>query len=195
MPHSAIAATTAGLTRSAGSEPAKRMRTLPPAWWSSSAAAIWLRPALWTQTNSTSGTSRTMAPRMRSMSERNKAVVRRLVDEVLNGGRLGLIEELHAPELAAAARRWIAPFRASFPDVYMEIVELIAEDDKVVGRFTCSATHLGEWLGLAATGRRFERVDEVSIFRFRDGRIVGVWSLEDTLGRLRQLGLAEGYRR
>jgi predicted ester cyclase len=122
--------------------------------------------------------------------EANKAVVRRLVEEVLNGGHLEVIDELYAPELAGAARRWIEPFRASFPDVHMELVELIAEGDKVVGRFTCSATHLGAWLGHAPTGRRFERVDEVSIFRFRDGRIAQVWSLEDTLGRLRQLGLA-----
>ena len=124
------------------------------------------------------------------MSERNKATVQRLIAEVLNGGRLDVIDELYAPELAAGARRWIAPFRASFPDVHMEVVELIAEGDKVVGRFRCSATHLGEWLGHAPTGRRFERVDEVSIFRFRDGRIVHAWSLEDSLSRLRQLGLA-----
>jgi predicted ester cyclase len=123
------------------------------------------------------------------MTEANKAVVRRLVDEVLNGGHLAVIDELYAPEMAGAARRWIAPFRASFPDVHMEIVELIAEGDKVVGRFTCSATHLGAWLGQPPTGRRFERVDEVSVFRFHEGRIVHVWSLEDTLGRLRQLGL------
>ena len=124
------------------------------------------------------------------MSERNKATVRRLIAEVLNGGRLDVIDELYAPELAAGVRRWIAPFRASFPDLHMEVVELIAEGDAVVGRFRCSATHLGEWLGHAPTGRRFERVDEVSIFRFRDGRIVHAWSLEDTLSRLRQLGLA-----
>jgi predicted SnoaL-like aldol condensation-catalyzing enzyme len=123
------------------------------------------------------------------MSEANKAVIRRLVAEVLNGGRLELIDELYAPELAPAARGWILPFRASFPDVHMEIVELIAEGDKVVGRFTCAATHLGEWLGRAPTCRRFERVDEVAIFRLRDGRIVHTWSLEDTLSRLRQLGL------
>jgi predicted ester cyclase len=73
----------------------------------------------------------------------------------------------------------------------MELVELIGEGDKVVGRFTCSATHLGEWLGQAPTGRRFERVKEVWILRFRDGRIVHVWSLEDTLDRLRQLGLTD----
>jgi ketosteroid isomerase-like protein len=123
------------------------------------------------------------------VTESNKEVVRRLVTEVLNGGDLAVIGELYAPELAPAAERWIAPFRASFPDVQMEIAELIAEDDKVVGRFTCSATHLGAWLGHPPTGRRFERVDEVSIFRFRDGRIAHVWSLEDSLGRLRQLGL------
>jgi predicted ester cyclase len=76
------------------------------------------------------------------VSEANKTVVRRLVDEVLNGGHLELIDELYAPEIALAARRWIIPFRVSFPDVHMVIVELIAEGDKVVGRFTCSATHL-----------------------------------------------------
>jgi predicted ester cyclase len=121
----------------------------------------------------------------------NKAVVHRLVDEVLNGGRLEVIDELYTPELAPAARRWMAPFRASFPDMRMEVVELIAEGDTVVGRFTCSATHLGEWLGHAPTGRRFERVDEVGIFRLRDGRIAQAWSLEDTLSRLRQLGLTD----
>ena len=111
------------------------------------------------------------------MSDANKAVVRQLVNEVLNGGHLEIIDQLYAPELAPAARRWIAPFRASFPDVHMEIVELIAEGDKVAGRFTCSATHRGEWLGHAPTGRSFERVDEVSIFRFRDGKVVHAWSL------------------
>jgi hypothetical protein len=126
-----------------------------------------------------------------SVSERNKAVVRRLVLEVLNGGRLELIDALYASALAPEAKRWIAPFRASFPDVHMQVVDLIAEDDTVVGRFTCSGTHLGEWLGYAPTGRRFEAVDEVSIFRFRDGRIVETWGLEDNLGRLEQLGLRE----
>ena len=125
-----------------------------------------------------------------TIAESNKVIVRRLIAEVLNGGHLEVIDELYTPELARAAKRWIAPFRASFPDVHMEIVDLIAEGDKVVGRFTCSATHLGEWLGQAPTGRRFERVNEVSIFQFRDGRIAHAWSLEDTLGRLQQLGLA-----
>ena len=54
----------------------------------------------------------------------------------------------------------------------------------------CSATHSGEWRGHPPTGRRFENVDEVYFFTFEDERIAQAWGLEDTLGRLRQLGLA-----
>ena len=122
------------------------------------------------------------------MSDENKAVVRRMVDQVMNAGRLEAIDELYAPRLAPAARRWIAPFLASFPDTHMEVVELMAEDDKVVARFKCSGTHRGEWQGHAPTGRRFEDIDEVYIFRIRGGRIVHAWGLEDTLKRLEQLG-------
>ncbi len=123
------------------------------------------------------------------MAEGNKDVVRRLVDEVLNAGRIDVVDALFAPKLAPEAKAWIAPFRVSFPDMHMEVIDLVAEGDTVVGRFTCSGTHLGAWLGHAPTGRRFEAVDEVSIFRFREGRIVEAWGIEDTLGRLEQLGL------
>ena len=122
------------------------------------------------------------------MSEGNKAVVRRLVEEVMNDGRLDVLEQLYAPSVAAAARRWIAPFRDAFPDVAMTIVDLVAEGDKVAARLTCSGTQHGEWRGRRATGRRFEEVDEVYFFRFRNGRIAHAWGLEDNLTRMRQLG-------
>jgi predicted ester cyclase len=120
-----------------------------------------------------------------------KHVVARLIDEVINGGRLELIDELYAPEMAAGARRWITPFRESFPDVEMTILDLIAEGEKVAGRFHCSATNLGPWRGNPPTGRRFERVDEVYIFRVVGGRIAEAWGIEDTLSRERQLGLRD----
>jgi predicted ester cyclase len=120
--------------------------------------------------------------------ETGKALVRRLVDEVMNEGRLEVLDELYAPQLATAAREWIAPFRASFPDVRMEIVALIAEGDEVAARFWCSGTHLGEWRGHAPTGRRF-RVGEAYFFTVQDGRIVAAWGVEDTEKRMRQLGL------
>jgi predicted ester cyclase len=118
-----------------------------------------------------------------------QALVERLIGEVVNGGRLELIDELFSPELADTARSWFGAFRSSFPDLHMGIVETIEEADRVVGRFHCSATHLGEWRGHAPTGRRFEDVDEVYFFRFADGRIVEAWGIEDTLGRFKQLGL------
>ena len=119
-----------------------------------------------------------------------KSVIRRMIDEVMNGGRLDVIDELYSPQMARAARRWITPFRESFADVEMEIVDLIAEGEEVVGRFRCSATNLGPWRGRPPTGRRFERVDEVYIFRVRDGAIIEAWGIEDTRVRERQLGLS-----
>ena len=125
--------------------------------------------------------------------ERNKEVVRRLVDEVMNAGRLQVLDELYSPPMAGAARRWIAPFREAFPDVQMTVVDMVAEGARAVARFKCSATHRGTWLGRAATGRRFEGVDEVYFFKFHDGRIIHAWGLEDTLSRMRQLGIATGF--
>ena len=128
-----------------------------------------------------------------AMPDRNKSVVRRLTLELWNErGDASAAHALLAPDLpdrAGYVRRALA-LRESVSGLRTTTEELIAEGDKVVGRFTCSATHLGEWLGHGPTGHRFERVDEVSIFRFADGKIAHVWSLEDTLERLHQLGLA-----
>jgi hypothetical protein len=128
----------------------------------------------------------------RGVPDDPKRVVTRLVEEVINAGRLDLIEELYVPEMVDPALRWITPFRESFPDVRMEIVELVAEDGRVAGRFKCSGTNLGPWLGRPPTGRRFEDVDEVYFFRVEAGSIAEAWGLEDTPSRLRQLGLREG---
>lgn len=124
------------------------------------------------------------------MSDPNpKHVVRRLIHEVMNHGDLSVLDELYSPRLAPVARRWVEPFLASFSDLRMRIVELVAEDETVVGRFACSGTHTGTWLGQPATGRRFTDVTEVYFFRVVDGRIVRAWGLEDTANRLRQLRL------
>jgi predicted ester cyclase len=118
-----------------------------------------------------------------------KLIVRRFIDEVVNGGREELIDELFTKDMTAWVRDWFGAFRRSFPDLEMRTVALVAEDETVVGRFACSATHLGEWRGHAPTRRRFEDVDEVYFFTFEDDRISAVWGLEDTLDRFQQLGL------
>jgi predicted ester cyclase len=121
------------------------------------------------------------------MHEKDKALVRRLVDQVINGGKLDLVEELFAPELAEPVRQAFTSFRAAFPDWREEIVDMVAEGDKIAVRLRCSGTLQGEFMGAKPNGRRQE-VDEVFFLRVRDGRIVEYWGLEDNLARLRQLG-------
>jgi predicted ester cyclase len=122
-------------------------------------------------------------------SDKNKLLVRRLVEEAVNPGNLQVLDEVAEGQFAALARRWIGPFRDSFPDFRIEIVDLVADREKVAAHFRCSGTHLGEWLGHPPTGRRFTNVDEIYIFQMRDGKLAGAFGLEDNPTRLRQLGL------
>lgn len=121
--------------------------------------------------------------------DHNKRLVHRLV-EIVNDRDFESIDEVATGPIATDARRWVGPFRESFPDFQMELLDVIAEGDKVVGYFKCSGTHEGEWRGHAPTGRRFESVDEVYIFRVDNGKLASALAVvEDNLTRLTQLGL------
>jgi predicted ester cyclase len=122
-------------------------------------------------------------------AEQNKLLIQRLVQEAANQGNLDVLAEVADGEFAQAARQWVGPFRAAFPDFSMEIVDLVAEEEKVAAHFRCSGTHLGEWMGRPPSGRRFQDVDEIYIFRVRDGKLTDATGVEDNLSRMRQLGL------
>jgi predicted ester cyclase len=122
------------------------------------------------------------------MSEENKAMVRRLVEGINAGDIEGTVDELFAPRAARRLKRLFTEFYTAFPDWREEIVELVAEGNTVAGRFKCSGTHRGEFLGEAPTGKAME-VEEVFFLRVEDGKFVDFWALEDSLGRMRQLGL------
>jgi predicted ester cyclase len=122
-------------------------------------------------------------------AELNKLLVRRLVDEAVNRSNLDVLDEVADGEIALAARNWIGPFRDSFPDFRMQIIDLIAEGEKVAAHFRCSGTHLGEWMGHPPTGRRFQDVDEIYIFQVTNGKLTGATAVEDNVARMRQLGL------
>ena len=120
--------------------------------------------------------------------EHNKAMVQRMVEGINAGDIEGTVDELFAPRAARRVKRLFTEFYTAFPDWREEIVELVAEGDTMAGRFRCSGTHQGEFLGEPPTGKRME-VDEVFFFRVEDGKFVDFWALEDSLGRMRQLGL------
>jgi predicted ester cyclase len=122
------------------------------------------------------------------VSEENKAMVRRMVGAINEGEEATVVEELFAPRAARRVGRLFAEFRSAFPDWHEEVVQLVAEGDAVAGRFRCSGTHLGEFLGEAPTGKRMD-VQEVFFLRAEGGRFVDFWGLEDSLGRMQQLGL------
>lgn len=120
-----------------------------------------------------------------------RELVERLV-ELVNGGDLGALDEIASGPVAEAARRWIGPFKESFPDFRMELVDTVAEPGKVAAYFKCSGTQLGEWQGRPPSGRRFEGIDEIYVFRVADGRLAGAIAVvEDNLTRMRQLGLVD----
>jgi predicted ester cyclase len=122
------------------------------------------------------------------VSEENKAMVRRMVEGINAGVEAATVDELFAPRAARRVKRLFGEFRVAFPDWHEEIVELVSEGDTVAGRFRCSGTHQGEFLGESPTGKRMD-VEEVFFLRVEDGKFVDFWGLEDSLGRLRQLGL------
>ena len=121
-------------------------------------------------------------------TEENKTVVRRLVDEVITQGNLDAADELFSPQLAPQAKQAFSMFRAAFPDWREDIVELVAEGNRVVGRFRCTGTQQSEFLGFPPTGKRME-VDEVYFLTVEGGRIVDFFGIEDNLARLQQLGV------
>jgi len=122
-------------------------------------------------------------------TEQNKLLIQRLVEEAVNQGNLDVLAEVADGEFAQAARQWVGPFRAAFPDFSMEIIDLVAEEEKVAAHFRCSGTPLGEWMGRPPSGRRFQDVDEIYIFRVRNGKLTDATGVEDNLSRMRQLGL------
>ena len=122
------------------------------------------------------------------MSEENKALVRRMVEGINAGDIEGTVEELFAPRAARRVKLLFTEFYSAFPDWREQIVELVAEGNTVAGRFRCSGTHRGEFLGEPPTGKRME-VEEVFFLRVEEGKFVDFWALEDSLRRMRQLGL------
>jgi predicted ester cyclase len=129
----------------------------------------------------------------------NKAIVRRFVEEGINQSNESVFLDLLSPDVVDHYARPALPpgragwnlyrklFHAAFPDGRWEIADIIAQDNLVVARALFSGTHLGEFFGIPATGRRVE-VGSMYICRVENGKIMERWANSDELGMLRQLG-------
>jgi steroid delta-isomerase-like uncharacterized protein len=135
------------------------------------------------------------------MSEQNKIIVCRAIEEVWNRGNYEIVddltasdivvhsstpgEEIHGPE---RVKQFYATLRASFPDLHFTIEDQVAEGDRVVTRWTARATHTSEYQGIPPTGKQY-MMTGIDIDRIANGKIVECWSIEDQLSLLQQLGV------
>ncbi len=131
----------------------------------------------------------------------NKQLVRRLIEEGFNAGNLDAVDELVSPDVvthspiildaptgADSIRGGIEMIRRSFPDLHVEILDMLAEGDRVAVFMRMSGTNSGDYRRGGATNRRGS-LRAFLIWRVADGRLVESWGLADRFEFLQQLGI------
>ncbi len=133
-------------------------------------------------------------------TEKNKAIARRVIEEVWNQGKLDVMDEIYATDFilndpavgevrgTEGLKQYVSMYRTAFPDVQLTIEDMIAEGDKVVTRFTFTGTHKGELMGIPPTGVQVTMTG-IAISRIAGGKVVEDWVNGDDLGMLQQLGV------
>ncbi len=133
------------------------------------------------------------------MTDTLERLARRWFQEVWNEGRTSTIDELMGADARmhglgedlvgpAAYKQFHAAYRGAFPDLHIEIEDVLADDDRVLIRWTATGTHTGDTLGPPATHRP-ARFGGMSLARVQNGQIVEGWNAFDEMGMSRQLGL------
>jgi predicted ester cyclase len=138
------------------------------------------------------------------VSEDNKRLLRRALEEIYANGDLALADELVHPDFVDhesahgeqpigpdSVRQTVKHLHGMFGELRFELEDEIAEGDRVVQLVTMSGRHTGPLMGREPTGRPFA-VRHVYIWRIADGKIVDHWGSRDDLGLLGQLGLMPG---
>jgi steroid delta-isomerase-like uncharacterized protein len=132
--------------------------------------------------------------------EQNKAIVRRIYDQLINQEQPGVIDEtfaedaiVHDPFMGTvngreAFKQLLGMFDTAFPGHRVEVHTMIAEGDWVSVIHTHTALHAGPFMNLPPTGREVI-VPGVEVFRLSNQRIVEFWRHDDDAGLLRQLGV------
>ncbi len=134
--------------------------------------------------------------------EQNKAVARRVFDEVWNGRNLDVLDEVltddyrnNTPEFGVTpdrqgVKQWTQGVHQAFPDGRFTVEEMVAEGDRVVTRWTAEGTHTQPFLEIPATNKRV-KVAGVTMDRIEDGKIAEGWTYWDRLDLLQQLGVVQ----
>ena len=145
----------------------------------------------------------TQAPRTPEQ-EQNIELFGQVIEEGFNQGNLAALDEFFTldfhehqrgfptPDLAGL-KRGIQGLRTALPDLRLEIVDTIVEDDKVCFRLVGKGTHQGPLGPLPGSGKHVTS-DVIDICRFRDGRIAEHWGIADRMGIMEQVGMPQPPR-
>lgn len=134
-------------------------------------------------------------------SAQNRALVQRLHDEVFGNRNLDVVDDLvaddyvlHGPDgdqdRDAYFRQNLPQFWQGFPDLLVLVEDTLADDDRVVIRFSLRGTHQGEFRGIPATDNCIS-MSGTLIERVADSKIVERWLNRDDLGLMQQLGVGD----
>lgn len=133
-------------------------------------------------------------------TEENKALIRRLSDEGWNKGNLNIADELVAansishiagyPDIVGPEgfKQFVGMYLSAFTNMRWTTEDLIAEGDLVVERWSATATHTGNLMGIPPTGKS-ATVAGINISKIAKGKVVESWGNFDALGMLQQLGV------
>jgi steroid delta-isomerase-like uncharacterized protein len=137
------------------------------------------------------------------MSEENKAIARRVVEEAFARGNVDVLDEIVDPSYVGhdpaspedvrgpdGVKQVIQMYRAAYPDLSITVEDQIAEGNEVATRWSARGTHQGELFGIPPTGKE-TRVTGITIDRIERGKIVESYDNWDTFGLMQQLGAVE----
>ena len=134
------------------------------------------------------------------MSEENKRITRRLLEELFEKGNLDAADDLVHPDFInheappgnlqgpAGLKETVSWLRGLWGPMRAQIEDEICERDKLVARLIMHGRHVGEFLGRPPTGKDYA-AEQIHIWRLADGKVVEHWSVRDDLGQALQLRL------
>jgi steroid delta-isomerase-like uncharacterized protein len=135
------------------------------------------------------------------MSEQNKALMRRAIEEVWNRENFALLKEIvaadfvihaSAPEAeihgVEGAKQFVKMLHNAIPDIHFMIVDQVAEGDRVVTRWQAQGTHKGELMGMPPTGKQVI-LTATDIDRIANGKVVECWTTLDGATMMQQMGI------
>jgi steroid delta-isomerase-like uncharacterized protein len=131
-------------------------------------------------------------------TEQNKKSVRRLFKEGMGEKKFEVFDELIAEKFInhgmpnaepgpEGFKTIVSQFLEGFPDMNVEIYNIVAEDDMVATRGVMTGSHKGVFMGVPPTGRKI-KIDYIDFWKLANGKCIENWVHMDFSGLMQQLG-------